>query len=78
MDMDFTTTISPNFQIPEGYRRVFIFEDSSTKFPFRHVMVIDSAGIHVTEQGRASKGTNVACMDYIDVQIKSVREELGV
>ena len=66
-------SIVPNFRIPKGYRRRFLF--STPKGRFWHEIVADEDGIHTRTRGHAGAVTNSRCLDWIQESIERVRFE---
>lgn len=68
-------TIKPNYSIPEGFERLFMFEEAETGF--RHVIVVDHDGIHIGEMGgRATDIATSRCLDWIHETLEEVRQEV--
>jgi hypothetical protein len=67
--------IPVGFEIPNDYRREFIFEDPSVEF--RHRIVVDSEGIHIWDTDSAVHPVTASrCLDWIEETMYSVRREL--
>lgn len=67
--------IRPNFKIPQGYRREFVFEDPAVRF--RHKIVVDHVGVHVWDVGGPVPAlTTSRCLDWIEEVMSKVRLEL--
>lgn len=67
--------IQPNFKIPKGYRRRFVFSDETGKF--QEELIVDWRGVEMKTKGEASGRTQSWCLDWIEESLMSVRIELG-
>lgn len=70
-----TWRIQPNFKIPKGYRRRFVFSDETGKF--QEELIVDWRGVEMKTTGEASGRTQSWCLDWIEESLMSVRIELG-
>ena len=64
-----------SFKVPEGYRRVFMFECGEVK----ETIIVDEAGVHMeSETDYIGDEASSRCLDWIAESIMTVRQELGV
>ena len=68
-----THCIQPNFEIPDGYRRVFVFSDGKQ---FKHLIIVSKEGIQSASVG-SDAGFKGKVFDFLEESIMAVRIELG-
>lgn len=71
------STITPNFHMPEDYRRTFLFRVEGSGFTYR----IDALGgpprFEIREQGTFPPAARSLCLDWIQESMETVRLEVG-